>query len=172
MFKSGDYVVYGSRGVCQVEGVGTLSTPGVTKGRIYYTLRPYYQNGTTIFTPADGNKVIMRPVTAREEAMELIEDMNQIETLWIGDEKKREQQYKEAMRQCSIREQVKIIKTIYERKQMRIAEGKKVTVVDEKYFHLAEDGLYGELAISLGLTRDEAKKHVVSRVTQIAEERA
>jgi len=48
-------------------------------------------------------------------------------------------------------------------------EGKKVTAVDEKYFHLAENSLYGELAIPLEMTKEEVKKYVVERVEQLQE---
>ena len=40
MFKAGDFVVYGSNGVCRVQKVGTLDSPGVPKDRLYYTLIP------------------------------------------------------------------------------------------------------------------------------------
>ena len=167
MFKAGDFVVYGSNGVCRVQKVGTLDSPGVPKDRLYYTLIPCYIKGSTIFTPVDNQKVIIRLVLTREEALQLIDEISCIDMLWIGDEKKRELQYKEAFRSCDCRELVKIIKTIYLRKQSRIAEGKKVTTQDDKYFHMAEDALYGELAVALGFTREETKKFVINRVKQL-----
>ena len=59
-----------------------------------------------------------------------------------------------------------LIKTIYIRKQERLLE-KKITATDDKYFHIAEEKLYGELAIALSMTKDEAKEFVVSRVNQL-----
>ena len=46
----------------------------------------------------------------------------------------------------------------------RIAEGKKVTSSDSKYFHIAEDSLYGELAISLGMEKEEVKDYIHERI--------
>ena len=46
----------------------------------------------------------------------------------------------------------------------RIAEGKKVTSSDSKYFHLAEESLYGELAISLDMEKEEVKDYVKEKV--------
>lgn len=43
MFKVGDNIIHGGSGACRVENVGALNT-GV-KGRIYYTLIPYYVKG-------------------------------------------------------------------------------------------------------------------------------
>ena len=59
---------------------------------------------------------------------------------------------------------VRILKTIHERRKQRLAAGKKTTSSDEKYFKMAEDSLYGELAISLGMTRDEAKEYVMKTI--------
>lgn len=164
MFKTGDFIIYGNNGVCKVEEVGKLDSALAQNDRLYYTLSPYYAKGSTIFTPVDNKKVIMRPVISRKDAMELIDGMEEIETLFIGEEKSREQEYRGAFQTCECKELVKIIKTIYLRKQSRTASGKKVTMGDEKYFHMAEDNLYGELAVSLGMTKDEVREFIVSRV--------
>ena len=50
----------------------------------------------------------------------------------------------------------------------RIAEGKKVTASDSKYYHIAEDSLCGELAISLDMEKDEVKDFIKVRINKIA----
>lgn len=164
MYEIGDFIIYGNNGVCRVESVGPLNSPDIPKDRVYYTLSPYYMKGSRIFTPADNQKVIMRPVISKDEALELIDNIKDIESLWIPDEKKQENHYKDALRKCDCSELVKIIKTIYLRKQSRLVEGKKITSSDEKYFQMAEDRLYGELAISLDMDIEEVKEYVVARV--------
>ncbi len=106
----------------------------------------------------------MRPVISRQEARKLVKEIPSIELLVITDEKKREERYKETMRTCDCREFVSIIKTIYTRKQERLAEGKKVTASDEKYFNMAEDKLYGELAIALGMEKCKVKEFIKEKV--------
>lgn len=164
MFEIGDFIICGNNGVCVVDKIGTLDTPGISKDRLYYTLLPYYVKGGVIFTPVDNEKVIMRPVLTKEEVLEIINDIPNIDNLWLPDDKKRELEYKEAIRKSDCRELIKIIKTIYLRKQSRIAEGKKVTAADEKYSRIAEDNLYGELAISLGMSKEEAKEYMFLHV--------
>lgn len=166
MFQKNDYVIYGNNGVCTVKDVGPLDIPGVPKERIYYTLVPYYTKDSQIFTPVDSDKVVMRTLICEEEIMQLIKDISTIELLWVKDEKQREAQYKEALRTCDCRELVRIIKTIYQRKQHRIAEGKKMTASDEKYFHLAEENLYGEFAIALGIERDQVREFISDKIKQ------
>lgn len=170
MFQKGDVIIYGNNGVCTVEKIGPLDSNLSMKGRVYYTLQPFYMKESRIFTPADNEKVLMRSVISKKEALELIDDIRNIDALWISDEKGREYEYKEAIGKCDCRELVKIIKTIYTRKQSRIAEGKKVTAVDEKYFHMAENSLYGELAIPMGMTKEAVKEYVIDRVNEMQEQ--
>ncbi|MEY8426537.1 CarD family transcriptional regulator [Lachnospiraceae bacterium 46-15] len=164
MFHVGEFVVYGSQGVCKVTDVGCLNLSGAPSDRRYYTLEPCHILGGKVFTPVDNQKAIIRPVISKDEAMSLIDDMTDIETLWVPDERKRESYYKDALRKCDCRELVKIIKTTYLRKQSRAAAGKKVTAGDEKYLHLAEANLYGELAVALDMEQENVKQFIIDRI--------
>lgn len=164
MFHAGEFVVYGSHGVCKVTDVGCLNLPDAPNGRLYYTLEPCRILGGKVFTPVDNQKAIIRPVISKDNAMALIDDMTDIETLWVPNERKRESYYKDALRKCDCRELVKIIKTTCLRKQSRAAAGKKVTAGDEKYLHLAEAILYGELAIALDMEQEQVKQFIANRI--------
>ena len=73
--------------------------------------------------------------------------------------------YRECIKTNDCEELVKIIKTIYMRKQKRIQAGRKVTAVDAKYFHMAEDNLYGELAVALNISRGEVENYIVGVIS-------
>lgn len=45
MFHVGDYIIYGSNGVCKVDKVGPMNLDGVSRDRMYYTLIPVYSKG-------------------------------------------------------------------------------------------------------------------------------
>lgn len=164
MYEAGDYIVYGSSGVCLVEAVGPINIPGTKKAQLYYTLIPQSMNGKKIYTPVDNDKVIIRAVISREEAEELVDTMEETELLWLKDEKGREQIYKEAMRTCDCGAFVRIIRTLYARKESRIADGKKVTSVDERYLHMAKELLYEELSFSLSIEKDEVEEYIINRI--------
>ncbi len=166
MFKAGDYIVYGNVGVCKVETVGPLAIG--MQGKDYYTLVPVYGKKSRLYTAVDSGKVVMRPVMAREELDELIEEAVDMDTLWITDEKKREEVYKEAMRTCDCREWMKMIKTLQIRKMERISRGKKATSSDERYLHLAEDNLYGELAFSLKMPKEQVADFIMGKIQEKA----
>lgn len=164
MFEIGEYIIYGNNGVCKVEDIGKLDSLGMSKDRLYYTLSPYNTKGSKIFTPVDNKKVIMRPVINKEEAIELIEDFNNIGSLGVSDDNRIEQDYKEALKKCDCRELVKVIRTIYVRKKSRLEEGKKITAGDEKYLQMAEDCLFEELSIPLEMDKEQVKEFISEKV--------
>ena len=126
MFQVNDLIVYGNHGVCKVENVGTLSISMADKQKQYYTLRPVYQHESVIYAPVDNNKTIMRFVLSKEEVEDLIQDIPNIESAWIGNEREREVQYRAALQTCDCRELVKIIKTLYHRKNQGFRTARKL----------------------------------------------
>jgi len=165
MFDIGDYVVFGTDGVCRVEDVGELDMEGVAKDKLYYTLAPFGKSGNSrIFAPVEGKRVVMRKVITPEEAKALISDITSIERLEIRDEKKREETYKHVLQSCDCREIVSLIKEIYSRRQERTAQGKKLPSVDERYFTMAENSLYGELCLPLNIDKDDVKDYICAVV--------
>ena len=136
VFGIGDYVICGNKGVCEVENITTLNISGVDREREYYILKPLYMNGSTVYVPVDSPKESMRKVLKREEAEELIRAIPEIPLLVITNDKLSEQTYKDCIRTNDCEDLVKIIKTIYTRKQKRMKAGRKVTAVDAKYFHI------------------------------------
>lgn len=166
MFQIGQFIVYGGSGVCKVVDIGQVDISGMAKDRTYYTLEPCYTKGSRILTPTDNKKTVMRSLLTKQEADDLIDHVSEIETLWVADERKREAEYKSVIATCDCYELIRVIKTIYMRREKRIAAGKKVTVSDEKYFKLAEDNLYNELAIVYDMSREEAKEYMIRRIEE------
>lgn len=164
MFEVGDFIIYGSNGVCRVENVGSMDMKGVPSDKMYYTLVPVYSSKSKVFTPVDNAKVIMRPVISEQEAYELIDHIKEMQGFSIEDEKNRDIVFKEALKKCDCRELIRIIKTVYEKKLARQAEGKKMTAGDERYFKIAEENLYGEFAVALGIKKEEVGSLIEQRI--------
>lgn len=164
MFKKGQYIQYGNHGVCVVEDITHMDMPGIDKNKLYYVLSKVYTQGNKIYTKVDNDKVIMREILSQKEAMALIEEMPQIEQIMVENDKSRGEKYKLAMNKCDCKEWIRIIKSLYQRKQECIAKGKKVAITDERFYKEASDHLYGELAISLGIEKDSVEDFIVSHV--------
>ena len=155
MYQVGEMIIYGGEGVCKVEAIGTLAMAGVRRDRQYYTLAPLYRPGR-IYAPVD-TTVFMRPILSKQEAEELVRAIPDIEAASCTHRNPRilGEYYQEMMRTRSCDSMVRIIKMAHHKGQARRARGVKPGQVDERYLKRAEDMLYGELAVSLGIPREE-----------------
>ncbi|MGN0401560.1 MAG: CarD family transcriptional regulator [Acetatifactor sp.] len=165
MFSIGEYVICGNKGVCVVENITTLDINGVDKLRQYYILKPVYLSGSTVYVPVDAPGD-MRSILTRYEAERLIDAIPDIPLLTITNDKMTEQIYRESMKTGDCQEWVRVLKTIYMRKQKRLQMGRKVTALDEKYCRMAEQSLYGELAIALNLSRDAVEGYITEEIEE------
>lgn len=166
MFQKGEYVVYGSNGICMIEDIANPGFAGVPKDKLYYILEPLGKEGSKIYSPVESRKVKMRRVMNEEEAEKFIEQIPLVETLWISSEKTREESYREAMLTEEPIEWVKIIKTLYQRGIDRMSKGKKITVTDERYLKQAEESLYSELSFALGRQKEGMADYIKHRIEQ------
>ena len=160
MFNIGDTVVC-SNGVCRIEEIGPLAGMGKSvANRTYYTLRPCFDNAATIYVPVDGDDGALRFALGADEVKELMEEIDDLDQINISDEKKRELEYRNAVNSKDPRKLIRIIKTMYFRRKARIESGKKSTAIDERYFRIAENRLYEEMALALDKDRDEVKEYI------------
>lgn len=161
MFEVGEYIIYGNHGVCKIEDIGNSDMPSFDENKKYYKLQPIFSKSSILYTPVDNDKVVMRRVITDEEARHLIEQIPDTPILLIENDKQREEIYKETLKKYNCTDWIKIIKTLYVRKQERISQGKKMTFIDEKYLSISKDCLYGELSIAMDMSRDEIESLVV-----------
>lgn len=160
MWKKGDYVVYGEKGICVVDGTTHLNMRGADSGKLYYVLIPVGERETKIYSPVDNEKVPLRRPMNEQEAMELIGEIPELSELQVTQEKFREDAYKAALRSLDCRQWASMLKTLRRRRQRRLGQGKKVTATDERYFRRAEDYLYSELAMALGKQKSEIEEFI------------
>ena len=120
MFEKGEYIIYGSNGVCEVQDY--MSAAGESDNRTYYVLAPMRSRGSTIFSPVDNQKVLMRKVMTKEEAREFLRDIPEYEDMEIRESRTQEQQYKEILQSCSTTDSFRLLKALYRRKRKREAE--------------------------------------------------
>lgn len=163
MYSVGQYVVCGNKGVCTVEDIATLDISGVDKAKLYYILKPQYISASTVYVPVE-NAASLREVLTREQAEQLIREIPDIPPLKIANEKMAEQEYRSSMRSNDSTEWIRVIKTIYGRRQKRLQAGRKETAVDGRYFKMAEDSLYGELAVALGVERSQVCTYIADKL--------
>lgn len=164
MYEIGDYIVKSVNGVCKVEDILYLSMSEAEEDKLYYLLVPVDDKKEKIYLPVDTTNLTIRRVMTEEEVWELIHKVPEIEEESITNEKLCERKYKEAVRSCNPEVLIGIIKMIYMRRRKRIERGKKSTVVDERYFRLAENSLYSELGFVLQKDKEEISELIAESV--------
>ena len=164
MFERDELIMCGGHGVCRVVNVTGNPIDRLDKIRKYYVLEPVFEKGSTVYTPVDNSKVVMRRIMNKKEANDLIRKVSDMEIVWIQEEKGREQMYKEAIRTYDSHSLARIVKTLYLRRQSRLDEGKKVLSSDEQYLHKAEELLYSEMSLALSIPKDEVESYIAKAV--------
>ncbi len=157
MFSVGEYVACGNKGVCKIDQVTTLDISGVDKDEEYYILKPVYSAASTVYVPVALADESIRSILSADEAKAFVRNIPDIECLDIPNEKMVEAEYKGCVRSNDMKKMVSLVKTIYERRKKRIEAGRKETAVDAKYYRIASDFLFGELAISLDVPKNEVE---------------
>lgn len=160
MYQVGEMVIYGGEGVCRVEAVGRLQMAGVNRDKLYYTLSPLYRDGR-VYTPVD-TPVFMRPVISKEEAEAFVRTIPTIQAAVCPDHNLRllNERYQALIRSNQCEDMVQLIKAAYERTRGRTSQGGKPGQVDERYRKRAEELLHGELAVALGIPREEVGDYI------------
>ncbi len=158
MFNVGDHVIYGKSGICEVKEIGPPPMKGMDKKRMYYTLMPVY-GSETIFIPVD-TKVFMRPAICHDEAVELIKSIpcirNEMDMNLEVERKQLPAYYKSFFETHECKDLIQLIAMIYFREE----SGHKVCQTDRNFMKDAEDALYGELSVALGIQKEEVPNYI------------
>jgi len=169
MYQIGDVIVYGGEGVCRVDAIGVLDIPSINKDRLYYTLSPFYRDGK-IFTPVD-TTVFMRPVITSEEVQHLIKQLPEMRTNALYEYrnlKMLSDHYEASLQTHDYTDLLQLIKSVYTKQQVLAENGKKLCKTDERYLKLAEEALYREFAVALGMLKEDVKSYIEETVKKLA----
>ena len=163
-FQVNDFVMYGGSGVCVVESIGIPDIRGIDNTKQYYLLKPLYTQDSTIFSPVDNSRVVMRRLITEAQIHELIAQIPDMETIWDDNEKLREGKYLEAIHTYSCLEWARIIKTLYLKMGERALLKKTVGEKDQRFLRMAEDLMFGEMAIPLGISKEKVGTYINEQV--------
>lgn len=139
MFQIGDYVFKRNTGICYIEDVVHLDMRDIDRNQPYYLLIPISDDKTKIYVPTQKVSMTCRKILD-------------------------EQEYKDALKSDDPKRWVSIVKTMYLRNKKRVAEGKKETMMDSRYFKMAENYLYSELAFAIGKKKNEMRRIIADTI--------
>ena len=168
MYQAGELVLYGSTGVCRVEEVREQASPGTGEKRLYYVLRPLYED-CVISAPVDSDKVFIRPIITKDEAERIILDMPKAEVTIYHSRVPKEltEQYETVLKNYDCGALVGLTKSIYAKKISLQEQKRKFGTVDERFLKRAENLLFGELAAALEIPRDQVQDYIESKLAAV-----
>ena len=169
-YEIGDFVSKPVTGICEIEDILYLSPQDEKNNKLYYLMKPIEDEKEKIYVPVSSQVSRLRLCLTKDEAWDLIQRIPEIPTAWTDNEKMREQKYKEAVKANDPEALVAIIKMIYQRKQKRLAQGKKCTSTDARYFQVAENLLYMELGTALGKSKEQVCETIINYINKSRQE--
>lgn len=155
MFEIGELIMYGTNGVCRVDGF-CHSPFDANDDREYYVLKPLYDpSNLVIYTPVGNDAVVMRRLISQENAEKLLRDIDNIDAVKVESEKSRRDAYREALRTGEPINYIRIVKAVRRRREEFGRTRRRLPDLDIDFEHSAYTCLLGELSEVLGKTRNE-----------------
>ncbi len=163
MFSIGDYMVYGTNGVCRVDAV--CPSPLDKKDtRLYYALKPLRGTGQAmIYTPVENDRIPMRPIIEKNEAEAIFEKILDIPYLCVSAEKERREVYRAALVSGTVEAYIALLKTISRRRSELSEMQRRLPDFETEYDMQARRNLYTELSVALGLPFEGMEAYIRER---------
>ena len=155
MIRTGDDVVSSSNGSFKITDVVEMDLSNTHVMKSYFLLEPITGNHAKVYIPLETAERRVRKAMEKKDAIRMIQEIENVDTLVIEDEKVRERKYKEVIQSNDPVGEVSLLKHLYDRRQERFAQGKKTTAVDDKDFKVAAHNLHAELAYALDCKEEE-----------------
>lgn len=160
MFRSGDQVLYGIHGVCNIIAVECKKIGG--KPAEYYVLEPVDQVGTRFYVPTQNKTAVakLRPILTQQELNDMLCSADVRNTVWIEDENQRKQRYSSLITGGDRAALVGMVHAIHKHKSQQAAAGRKLHLCDENFLRDAQRILGAEFSIVLNIGNHEVGKYV------------
>ena len=151
MYQTGQQVLYGIHGICNIVSVEPMRF-GKVKAK-YYCLQPVAQPDARYYVPVDNEAAVakMRPLMGREELLALLHSDEIRQNSWIADENLRKQRYRELINSGDRASLISMIYCLHRHKKEQQNAGRKFHQTDENFLTDAQKLLNAEFAQVFGL---------------------
>ena len=161
-FAKGDYVVYGTSGVCVIDDIRIMKFALDTEKSPYYILKPTSNGTSTIYVPMKNEKLMakLRPVMTKEEIDSLLLGMRDKEIEWDSDRRSRGEMFHEILVKGVTQKLLLMIRCIYVKKREMLKQGKKLATTDDNTLKSAEKLVEEEFAYVLDISPKDVSKYI------------
>lgn len=164
MYQIGEKIIYGSNGVCVIEEIKMIQVPRSDEEKAYYIIKPMFQE-CRISVPVD-TKIFMRPIISVEEAHALIDSIPQVDAQPYYNTALRQLQeyYEKQLSTHCCGDLVALTISLYRKREEMLKQKRKFGAIDERYMKRAEELLFGELSVVLGVPKAEVRGYIAARL--------
>ena len=144
MITKGQYVVYGTNGICLVEDVRMMKF--------------------ALYVPLNNEKLMgkLRPVMTKKEIDSLLLGMKDKEIIWDGDRRNRTERFHDILVGGVTQKLLLMIRCIYMKKRELVLVGKALSATDENTLKSAEKLVEEEFSYALHIPREEVTGYIRS----------
>lgn len=167
MFCTDEVIIYGGYSICKIADITQKELDG--KMVDYYVLKPIFNSGSTVFVPVN-NEILqkkMHTVICKETAYDLINSMPQVEKIWVDNENKRKELYKDILAKRERSQVVGLIKALHIHQHEQLDKKRRLHIADERFLKEAEKTLCEELAFVLEMAPEDVPNLIKSQVQAI-----
>ncbi len=149
LFKEGDFIYYGSGGLCRIDSICEMPFEGARADVPYYILHTLSEPKQTILNPIDNEKVLMRAVMTKAEAEAVLCALPALEPFEAPNSKLLREKYIAAVKSASPMEWGKILRTYETRRRASELRLARVTEAERNFHTQALSLLCAELSLVL-----------------------
>lgn len=162
MYNKNDEVIYIGSGICKIEDIRTEAFTKVS-GR-YYVLRPVFEKTSRYFVPVGSKSGKFKKLIDKQEIDGLFADVKSCDTVWIDDEKKRNEIYSDLLKCFDRVKIIKMISELIEIKDGKNADVKKLKAIDERFLKEGRGLIENELSYVLSIEPSVVKSYIVKKL--------
>lgn len=155
MLKLKEKVMYGTTGVCIVESVEQKKIGREIKD--YYVLKPVSQATSTVFLPADNEKLLakVRNVLSAAEVKDIITQVSSEDDVWVENDAERRLKFNEIISSGDRKTCLVLLRTLHHRQTELSGKGKRLHIADERALKEAQRLINDEFSVALEMKSDE-----------------
>lgn len=160
MFRVGDEVLYGIHGVCKIVDITIKKMDN--KAVEYYVLEPVDQVGSVFYIPTRNASAVskLKHILTCDELDTLLHSPVVWEDVWIEDEAKRKQAYRELIFSGDRTALLQMVHTLLKHKKEQEALGRKFHQCDENFLRDVQRLLSAEFSLILGIQQQDVAQYI------------
>ena len=166
MYQVGDWVVYGVQGVCHIIGIEKQLVN--RKRTQFLVLAPMFNQESRFYLPVDNPTALakLKAVLSKDELVSLLASDAAQEDMWIPEESKRKQSYREIIGSGDRIMLIRMLTSLYRYKSLQLASGRKFHQSDDNFLRDAEKLLSSEVALVMELSQEDARNYIRTQLKQ------